>query len=68
MAFWCKHDDEILETREIPSACEQNKKSDLVSDLISIISDRWYYQKVIVTVVRCKKCGRVKHVKTVGPG
>jgi hypothetical protein len=61
------HNDEIVETKVTPSGWEQMHPSD---SCIKEIRDGpmelapWLFTRVIVTIVRCKECGDVRHIVT----
>jgi len=61
--FWCNHEYELLETHELPSAFEQLAAGDGTLWFGGIA----WFRKAIVSVVRCKKCGRIAHVTTRNP-
>ncbi len=63
MFGFCNHDDELIETREMLSAFEQMVKAG-VRKLDNFETRINPFKKALVSIVRCKKCGRVEHVVT----
>ena len=60
------HDDEIVETKELPSAfarARMHTPRKLVVEDVPLA----FFSATIVTIVRCKNCGRVQHITTRGP-
>lgn len=62
------HADEIAETKVIPSPWEQ--RHPIHAGVPLEISEGkmellpWLFTQIVVTIVRCKRCGRVKHIVT----
>jgi hypothetical protein len=63
--FGCDHQNELIETRELPSPCEQLEKANIAS--AKNMDPDTFFQKAIVSIVRCKVCGRIAHVVTRNP-
>ncbi len=55
-------DDEIISTHTFDSPWKQVKKTTGFS--VSNIGP-WWFSSQVITVVRCTKCGRVRHIKSV---
>lgn len=67
----CGHDDELIDTRTLPSPAMQEKEQAIEAG-IGFTAERdyvpkWFYQTKLVTVVRCKKCGSFRHIRTTNP-
>lgn len=60
----CSHFDEIVETKLFPSPHEQLTVTieKLGAGRLATQFQPWYFSQAVVTVVRCKTCGRVKHI------
>lgn len=63
MFVLCLHKDKIEKTIEIGSAFEQMGRQ---YESLKAVSP-WVFQKTVLTIVKCEKCGRVKHIKSVCP-
>ena len=67
----CRHDDEIQDTSLLKSPAIEEKEAMVELGSAAIVAKGsvpiQFYQSVLVTIVRCKKCGRVKHVRTQNP-
>lgn len=69
----CNHDDGVRDTIYLKSPAIANRELMLAAadgravDIDVATVPRWYHQSCVVTVIRCKKCGRVKHVRTKCP-
>ena len=62
----CWHYDEIVETRVFPSPYDQQKAfiAEVGDGNIATEFLPWFFASGVVTIVRCKHCGRVKHICT----
>ena len=69
MCFPFCHNDELLKTIELPSSYEQMKQSGPKSVEVETmrIMPAWQFSKTVISIVRCQKCGRIKHITSVGP-
>ena len=62
---FCIHDDEIVETHQMDSKWETAAKTGVTKVPVLGPSDTsQLLERKLVTIVRCKKCGRVKHITT----
>ena len=67
----CRHDDEIQDTVQMKSPAAEEMETAAKLGSVAITAQGrvplQFYQSILVTIVRCKKCGRVKHVRTRNP-
>lgn len=72
----CNHEDSPQDSATVRSPAErfreqvsaaaepgQAVKMETVGDSIP----KWYYQTTFISIIRCNKCGRTKHSKTLAP-
>lgn len=67
----CDHAEEVIDTMYLKSPSVTEKElalqESVAYDVVRHGIPQWFFRAVLVSVVRCKKCGRVKHVRTKCP-
>lgn len=63
--FGCKHDWEVLKTERFEPKITKEQFIDLMrSTYLTMIEQEHLLKSGIITVCKCKKCGKVKHIRT----
>lgn len=60
----CWYHDEIIQTEVVPSPWEQRHPAavEVKEGRMDLLP--WIFTRPITTIVRCSKCGRIKHVSS----
>jgi hypothetical protein len=59
MKFFCNHDWKVLSEIKTPSIVERYR-----DQKVSIRFDEWHFNKKLIHICSCKKCGKIKRYVT----